>query len=206
MADVPITQKPIESQSRRFDPKNLPTPGPPLQPGEAGVTVCDFSCEAEFDIEGTPTESPTEEGCEVTLTASVAAVTIDLTITIWLPEDADEQLTAHEDGHADICKEVYDGAKQAAADAAKAFGKRTFTGKGKKCEDAKQAAIDMAVGAFCNDYGARTRAVDQRVSDIYDDLTDKGKKAEPKPKDAVKKAFKKYKDEKEKEKEKGQKK
>ncbi len=188
--DVKIEKKKPKIEKKAID-KNNP---PPLEAGEDAVTLCDFSCEAEFDTEGKPQEKPSPEGCQVTITVSVASVEIDLDITEWLPEGAPEQLKRHEEGHADICEKVYEDAKKAAEEAAKKFGKKTITGRGKNCQEATEDAQRMAVTAFCDEYHGRTQAVAQRVSKIYDDLTDHGKNKKPEAGKAVKQAFEKDKE------------
>ena len=189
LADEPkIETKRPEVEKKTFDPRKPPVG---LEPGEAGVTVCDFSCEPEFDIHGDPVAKKSEEDCSVTITVSVASVMLDLNITEWLPESAPAQLKGHEEGHADICEKAYQDAEKAAKEAAKQFGKKTFTGKGKNCEAAMKNAQDQAIKEFCDDYGAMSRTVAQRVSTIYDQLTDHGKNKEPEPKKAVERAFEK---------------
>lgn len=193
--DVKVEKKKPNIEKKKIDKENPPK----LEPGEDGVTFCDFSCEPVFAFEGKPAEEESKDACQVTIVVSVESVAIDLDITEWLPEEAVAQLKDHEDGHTEICEEAYEDAKKAAGEAAKKFGKKTITGKGKNCEEATEDARNKAISAFCDDYHGRTQAVAERVFKIYDDLTEHGKKKKPAAKDAVKKAFEK---EKEKQKEK----
>src|SRR6478735_6812264 len=112
---VKIEKAKVKVEYKTFDPKHLPDPPPPVEKGESAVTVYGFG--VETDLQYTYGETPRGGGGgPVTMDFRMERVTLKLsmTITVWLPEGANEQLKAHEEGHRQIAEIFYADADKAA--------------------------------------------------------------------------------------------
>jgi hypothetical protein len=187
---VKVTATPATVENQSFDPAKPPKQ---LEPGEDGLTECSFSCDPHFTYHVVG-QSQKAGSCMTTIKIDSIDVTIGLAVKIWLPNNAPKKLRDHEEGHRQICEEVYKGAEKAAREAGKALIGKTFEGTGDNCQKAEENALNAAVCAFCAAYGATTADAEGRIGDIYDDLTKHGTNGVSE-KDAIKDAFKKYQEE-----------
>jgi hypothetical protein len=190
---VTVLNTPATVTRKTFDPNNLPDPKPPLKTGEDAVTDCTYSCEPMFKY--TPVaQSLTEPNwCMVTIRIDEVTITIGLDITIWLPNNASAKLKNHEEGHREICEEVYKGAEKGAKDAGEELIGKTFEAKARTCDQAEKLAYKkVATDALCNAYGASIP--EDRIGEIYDKLTAHGTNEVPE-KNAIRDAFKQFKEE-----------
>src|SRR5207237_5052545 len=99
---------------KRFDPGHLPEPPPPLENGEQAVCVYRFDVETDARYSyAQPADAP-KGPVAVEVKVVGMNVKLKLTVTIWLPKDAPEQLVAHEEGHRAIAERFYAGAEKTA--------------------------------------------------------------------------------------------
>jgi len=139
---VKVEREPVKVEVKYFDPKHLPDPPPPIEHGEAAVTVYSLGIETYVRYGYT---QPKRGAGPVKINFKIADVTVKLkcTITEWLPENPPAALRAHEDGHRAIAEEFYKrGEAVARRLAAKELG-RTVVGNGQDLEGAGNAAIEQ---------------------------------------------------------------
>ena len=174
-SDVVIERTPPDVQTRTFDPKNPPPDMPPLRDGEAAVTQSSFTCQtliAATIID----QHRTSQGCTATVRVTSVKTTITLGITIWLPVKGSKKLTAHEDGHRLIDETFYEGAEAVARRLSTEMLGQRRVGKGADCDAAAQAAIKEAGDQLCGDYMVAVQRPASRVQELYDEITDHGRK------------------------------
>lgn len=174
-SDVVIERTPPDVQTRTFDPKNPPPEMPPLREGEAAVTQSSFTCQtliAATIID----QHRTSQGCTATVRVTSVKTTITLGVTIWLPTKGSKKLTAHEDGHRIIDEMFYEGAEAVARRLSTEMLGQRRVGKGADCDAAAQAAIKEAGDQLCGDYMVAVQRPASRVQELYDEITDHGRK------------------------------
>jgi hypothetical protein len=148
---VKVEKEPVKVEVKYFDPKHLPDPPPPIEHGEAAVTV--YSLGIETYVRYGYTE-PKRGARPAKISFKIADVTVTLkcTITEWLPKDPPAALRAHEEGHRAIAEEFYKrGEAVARRLAAKELG-RTVVGTGEDAEAAGNAAIEQVTARVNGGY------------------------------------------------------
>jgi hypothetical protein len=93
-----------------------------------------------------------------------------------VPRGARPKLTNHEEGHRVIGERIYATAERAAREAARKWAGRTVTGRAETCPDAADTAVRDANHQFCQDYLEATSGWSSRVGDLYDAITDHGRR------------------------------
>jgi hypothetical protein len=114
-----IIKQPVTFASRTFDPASPPADMPPLPPGENAE--CDSNFMSNASVGG---RSRQTDATHATVTITQIKVTLELTITIWVPTEVTQRVTEHEEGHRQISEYYYQTAdKVAERIAAKYMGK-----------------------------------------------------------------------------------
>ena len=193
-ADVTIERKPATVERRTFDPAHPPSDMPPLKENEAALTESKFDCKVGMNYR-VISHKHQPDGCEATLQVQGIHVDLELTVTIWLPENAPAKLVAHEEGHRRIAERIYAGAEQIARAIAKPLDGKRVTAIGPDCAAADKQASDSAATDFCKEYLRQTVTATSRVGGIYDDLTAHGTRAEPAEDEAIRQAFRRVEEE-----------
>jgi hypothetical protein len=181
---VKIEKAKVKVEYKTFDPNHLPDPPPPVEKGESAVTVYGFG--VETDLQYTYAETP-RGGAPVKMDFRMERVTLKLsmTITVWLPEGANEQLKAHEEGHRQIAEIFYaDAEKGARKVAARAQGK-SVSGEGQDISSAGRAAVERVNKSLCDQFLNEVATPCQRAQEAFDRMTDHGRKGKPTAKEAV---------------------
>lgn len=175
--EVVVQKFPAQIEKKVFDPKHLPEPNP-LQPGEDATTQWsyDYTVALEPDIRE---KKESEGNVSVLVQYKKATIKLNLPITIWLPSNSNKKLEEHEDGHRQICEEIYKDCQGTARNHAQLIAGQSFVGSGKTLGDAL-ADAERKAGERLNGY-YRHAAMDysKHVSDIYDDLTKHGSNKRP---------------------------
>jgi hypothetical protein len=169
---------------KRFDPKNLPDPPPPLGPGEAAVTVYRFEVNSDgrFAFNG---PAPAGDPVKIAVKVTRISLTLGLTVTIWLPKECPKALEAHEDGHLKIAEAFYvDADKVARQLAAKVVGKQA-SGEGKDLQAAGSDAMGKVNQKLLDDYLAAIQQPCETAQTAFDRMTAHGTNQRPTAKDAV---------------------
>lgn len=188
---VQVDRNPPTITRRTFDPSNRPPDMPRLEPGEAAVTNSAFSVASQFEV------SILEENRLGGRTVSRVRiervrVTLNLSITLWLPHDADRELMEHEEGHRLISEHFYRDAREIACELAARMIGQTRRGVGSTPDEARQAAIAQAIDSLSGDYMARTQRPGARVNARFDEITSHGRNQKITVRDAVRQAIEEY--------------
>jgi|CXWL01.1.fsa_nt_gi hypothetical protein len=158
-----------------YDPERLPPEMPPLAPDEKAVTEAEFRIAVGVQVlsDGSKKLAGGRRWARVTVTA--IDVETKLHTTIWLPPDASDSLTAHEEGHRQLSERVYAEAQEPFRAQAKPWLGRSLEGEGGDVEAARDAAISRLIEELSAAWLARTHRVVEEVGGTYDALTDHGR-------------------------------
>ena len=182
-APVPAIEKqPVAFASRTFDPATPPADMPPLASGESAE--CDSHFLSSASVRG---ESRQTDATHATVTITQIKVTLQLTITIWVPTGVTQHVIEHEEGHRQVSEYYYQAAdKLAERIAATYMGKQVeITGTDLGAESNKmlqQMATDIT-----DEYNKELNPGPTQL--LYDAITDHGRN-EVVVKDAVAHALK----------------
>lgn len=175
---------------KTFDRRNPPKDMPPLGRRADAVTHFRFGCSTGATYETTSRRRDRRGGgCTATAKINDLNVRIELEITIWVPRGAGQKLVDHEEGHRVIGERVYETAERAAQEEARKWIGRSVTGRGADCAAAADAAVRDASHKFCQAYLEETSGWSSRVGDVYDDITDHGRRDNPPAEKAIELAF-----------------
>lgn len=169
-----------------FDPAHPPADVQKLHHGENALTRMLFNCTVKLKYTTTDKQYRDGEWHVVTCLGEVRVI-LDLTNTIFLPQNVTPKLKAHELGHARINGLIYANAERAAKEAAQAALDHTWEGIGADPDAAGKAATDRAVDSICHQYLHATADKAFRIGEIYDDLTRHGTTSQRED-DAIKEA------------------
>lgn len=184
---VKVEKADVAVEYKRFDPRHLPEPPPPLKPGEAAVCVYNFGVEVDSQYSyHEPAEAPAaDKPVKLEVTIEEVSVRLSLGVTIWLPKDAEESLTAHEEGHRRIAEHYYASADRLAKGMASKLVGQKVTGEGKGLSAAGRAAVDRVNQKLCDDYLAAVNQPCERAQVAFDRVTDHSRKDKPTAEEAV---------------------
>lgn len=144
-----------------------------LTESEIARTKWFFHCRPSFEYMIMSTaETDGKYYCRVRVIALKAD--LSLVSTIWAPPDVPPRVTEHEEGHVKIAEELYKDAVAVGTEAGKATVGKEFEAYGKNQEEALAEAINNASQAFCAVYRSKTSDVADRLSSVYDEITDHG--------------------------------
>lgn len=169
-----VTRQAPQVQRRYFDPAKPPKEMPRLKDDEAAVTYSQFGVGAGMDVE--ILNSTSNKGQSVATVKVVGInLALQLSVTIWLPNNPAEKLITHEEGHRRISEMYYQEAEKIATDLAKPFLGKTLRGEGKDPQAAADEAMRRAIEQINQRYMATTNDAAAKVQDRYDELTDHGR-------------------------------
>jgi hypothetical protein len=160
-----IDKQPPVVSTRRFDPAAPPPGMPPLHPGEAA------ECDSNFLSGAVVGGQPRRTGADTaTVTITQIKVTLQLVITIWVPEDVTQKILEHEEGHRQISESYYATADKLAEQIAAPYIGRQLTVTG--------ADLDLEANKLLQQIGSDITAEYNKqlnpdpVQLRYDDITD----------------------------------
>jgi hypothetical protein len=184
-----VKSKPLV-EYKRFDPKNLPDPPPPLGPGEAAVTEYRFGINSDGRFSYSGPNKPADGSDKYEVKIERIALTLDLKVTIWLPKTCPKSLEDHEDGHLKIAEAFYaDADKAARLLALKVIGTKA-AGEGKDIASAGGNAMEKVNQKLLEDYLDKVEKPCETAQEAFDRMTAHGTKKTPTAKDAVPLAIK----------------
>jgi hypothetical protein len=162
---VQITKLPASYLSHKFDPAAPPPALPPLHPGEAAVCDADFI--ARSSVRGQPRRT---DATHAILIITNVMMTLQLETNIWVPIDAPQTITDHEQGHREIAEYYYQTAdKLAERIAAGYIGKRVEVTGDDLDSASSQKLLEIAT-EITNEY---TREINSSPTQLlYDNITD----------------------------------
>jgi hypothetical protein len=113
-ASKPIIEKqPIVFSKRSFDPAAPADDMPPL--GEGEEAECDSNFISDANVSGRMQKI---DASNATVTVTQVKVTLQLKITIWVPNGSTQHVIEHEQGHRQISEHYYESADKVAAEIA----------------------------------------------------------------------------------------
>ena len=181
-ARVTVSKGQVVVVRKTFDRRNPPKEMPPLGPRADAVTHFRFGCSTNANYEIVSRRRDTSRrrgaagGCTATARINDMDIKLDLEITIWIPRGARQKLIDHEEGHRVIGERIYETAERAAREAARKWVGHTVTGRAENCPEAADTAVRDANHQFCRDYLEATSGWSSRVGDLYDAVTDHGRR------------------------------
>ncbi|HLG93258.1 MAG TPA: hypothetical protein VI546_00310 [candidate division Zixibacteria bacterium] len=165
-------------------------PPKPMKENEAAFTEGVVRCRTEADAHANVKSGRKNQPCVATITveAVTALVTGDVTVNIpYRPEYGDrvdgqswEVLKAHEEGHAQIYREVFERVAQPIADAVFAKCPKAFNISISVCTDDEIRArmdqqLDVLLDALTAEAVSKITAVFREVNEAYDRATNHGR-------------------------------
>lgn len=175
--NVSITKKPAQIETRTFNPAE-PGKDVPLKPGEDATTAWNFGYTVELGCH-LNTMKREGESYRASFKISRVTATISMPVTLWLPANVNKRLAEHEDGHRQICEEIYGSAEKTAERQAELMIGQVFSGEAQTLEEARTQAIFKASAELNRLYCRDTLDYSRRVSQQYDKLTHHGKNRLP---------------------------
>jgi hypothetical protein len=180
---------------RTFDRANPPKEMPPLGPRADAVTHIRFGCSANASYEVTSRRHDTSRrrgaagGCSATARIDDLDVRLELEITIWVPRGARPKLVNHEEGHRVIAERIYETAERAAREEAAKWVGHAVSGTAETCAAAAAGAMRDANQRLCEAYLEATSGWSGRVGNLYDEITDHGRRDNPTVQQGIAEAF-----------------
>lgn len=177
-----IVKLPVIFATRTFDPASPPADMPPMSPGE--LAVCDSNFSANASVAG---ESRRTDASNAIVTVTHVKVTLQLTITIWVPPDASEHVIEHEEGHRQISEYFYQSADTLAARIAATYIGRQVPITGADLNAESTRALQQMGAAITEEYDKQLNPEPAQLH--FDSITDHSRN-DVSAKDAVAQALK----------------
>jgi len=163
---TPIVEKrPVVFSQRTFDPSAPPNDLPPL--GEGEEAECDSNYISDANVSGRMQKI---DATNATVTVTQVKVTLQLKITIWVPNGATQHVIEHEQGHRQISEHYYQFADKVAAEIATPYLGRQIAISGSDLNaEFRNALLQLSkqITAEYND-----KLTPGPAQQRYDDLTD----------------------------------
>ncbi len=179
---VEIVKMPAQVGTRYFDPKRPPRDRPPLTGPEEAVCAGDFLSDASVGAQAMQTD-PTHAKA----TINRIKVTLQLDMTIWLPNNPQKWTVEHEEGHRQISEYYYRNAEVVARRIAEPYLGKTIDISGRDLRKALSDAVGKVAEEITNEYNRQMPV--ETTQDRFDTITEHSRKDIPVP-DAVAQALK----------------
>jgi hypothetical protein len=177
-----ITKLPPAYAAHTFDPAVLPANMPPLHPGEAAV--CDANFIARSSVRGQPRRT---DANHATLTVTQVLMTLQLQTNVWVPIEAPQTITDHEEGHREIAEYYYQTADKVAERIAAGYVGKRIELTGDDLDAATSQALLQVANEITDEY---TKEINNSSTQLlYDNITDHSRNGVV-AKDAVEHAIK----------------
>ena len=160
-----ITKLPPTVSTRRFDPAHPPADMPPLHAGEQAQCDSNFGSTAVVSSQTRRTSS----------TSAVVAITqvkmtLQLGITIWVPDGVTQKVLEHEEGHRQISESYYATAEKLAQHVSAPYMGKQFEITGNDLDAQANRWLQQISGEITAEY---TRQLDPASAQLrYDEITD----------------------------------
>jgi hypothetical protein len=179
---VEIVKMPAQIGTRYFDPKRPPRDRPPLTGPKEAVYAGDFLSDAAVGGQVMQTDA-THAKARI----NRIKVTLQLNITTWLPNNPQQWIVEHEEGHRQILEYYYRNAEVIARRIAEPYLGKTIDLSGADLRNALSTAIDKIKEEITNEYKRQMPV--ETTQDRYDTITEHSRNNIPVP-DAVAQALK----------------
>lgn len=160
-----IDKQPATFAERSFDPANPPSDMPPL--GEGEEAECDSHFISDANVSGRVRKIDSRNA---TVTVAQVRVSLQLEITIWVPNGAARRVVEHEEGHRRISEHYYASADQLAAEIAASYSGRQIAISGSDLDAECRNALLQLSKEITDEYNRRLNP--DPAQQRFDDLTD----------------------------------
>lgn len=185
---ISVLQEPASITVRYWDKHDWEQPrGDP-----AAWTYWAFQCRPHFSVHPKASKKDPEKPNVYLFEVEKVSIELSLPMNIWLPYFPPPWLREHEDGHTLICKRVYDSSALVALECARKLINKEIAVTTSDHFDAEHLAEMEVQRLFAIDYRERSSDVANKINQIYDRLTDHGRKTGVKREEAIEAAFKEY--------------
>jgi hypothetical protein len=181
-SQVEIVKVPAQVGTRYFDPKRPPRDRPPLTGPEEAVCAGDFLSDASVGAQAVQTDATHAKA-----TINRIKVTLQLDMTIWLPNNPQKWTVEHEEGHRQISEYYYRNAEVVARRIAEPYLGKTIDISGRDLRKALSDAVGKVAEEITNEYNRQMPV--ETTQERYDTITEHSRKDIPVP-DAVAQALK----------------
>jgi hypothetical protein len=178
----------LRQPDRYFDRQRPPQP---MKENEAAFTEGLVRCRTEADAHANVTSGRKNRPCVATITVEGVSVLVTGDVTVYIPyrpEYGDrvdgqswEVLKAHEEGHTQIYREVFEGVAQPISDAVFAKCPKAFNISIPVCSDDEirsrmDQQLDVLLDALTAETVSKITSVFREVNEAYDQATDHGRR------------------------------
>ena len=195
---VTIEIRPVNVVRKSFDPKKPPAELPKLSAGEEAVAVSWYGVDVYVRVDVDERERRKDGTVVTSNRVTSVKVTTTLDVTIWLPEKASAALKEHEEGHRRIAELYYGNAEKVARRLAERSVGRSYGGEGKGRQASIDAAIDKVTKELIDTYTKEINGPAQRAQELFDEITDHGRKRQITVDEGIKRAVERQKNQPEK--------
>lgn len=177
-----VAKQPENVTHRTFDPAKPPADMPPFSPGETAECDSDFLSNAAVGGQARQTDAT-----HATVTISQINVTLQLNVTIWLPNNVTQHVTEHEEGHHQISEYFYQNADKLAGRVAMAYMGKQIVISGTDLRGELSKLLQKTGDDITNEYNKELNPEPTQLR--FDAITDHGRN-DVAAKDAVVQAIK----------------
>lgn len=160
-----IDKQPVTFAQRSFDPFHPPSDMPPL--GEGEEAECDSNFISDAKVSGRMQKI---DSTNATVTVVKVRITLQLKITIWVPNGATQHVVEHEEGHRQISEHYYQLADRVAAEIAAPYIGRQIAISGSDLNAEFRNALLQLSKDITAEYNDQLNP--DPAQRRYDDLTD----------------------------------
>jgi hypothetical protein len=165
-----VDKQPVVFAQQIFDPANPPPDMPPLREGEQAE--CDSNFISDANVSGRMKKI---DSTNATVTVAQVKVTLQLKITIWVPDDATQHVIEHEEGHRQISEHYYVSADKLAAEIAAPYMGRQIAISGSDLDAEFRNALLQLSKEITAEFSNKLNP--DPAQQRFDDLTDHSRNA-----------------------------
>lgn len=160
-----VVKRPVNFATRTFDPANPPADMPPLPDGE--TAECDSNFISNATVGG---QIRRTDATHATVTITQIRVTLELNVTVWVPEGVSAHIMEHEEGHRQISEYYYQNAEQVAGSIANRYMGKQISVSGADLDAEAHQALQNAGGEIDDEYNKELNPNPTQL--LYDSITD----------------------------------
>lgn len=162
---VTVIKQPVNFTNRTFDPANPPADMPPLGSGEEAECDTNFASNAIVAA-----ESHRSDATHAVVTITHVNVTLQLDVTIWVPNEATQHVIDHEEGHRQISEYYYQTADKLAERIAARYVGKQFDVTGDDLKTESDKLLQQSAADITDEYNKELNPGPTQL--LYDDITD----------------------------------
>jgi hypothetical protein len=162
---VTINKQPVNFARRTFDPAHPPSDMPPLTEGE--YAACDSDFLSNITVAGQSRQTDTTHAA---VTVTHIKMDLQLNITIWVPNEANQHVAEHEEGHRQIAEYYYQTADKLAERIARTHLGRQVDIAGAELQTESNKFLQQTAAAITADYSRELNPAPTQL--LYDSITD----------------------------------